>query len=61
LRWTGIVSSSVRVKRNGVVVATTANDGAHVDALNTKGGGSVVYQVCAVDTTVCSNQATVTF
>ena len=61
LSWSGISSSSVVVRRNGAAVTTTANDGKHTDAIGTKGGGTAVYQVCEVGSTVCSNQVTVTF
>ena len=62
LAWTGGTTTSVQVKRDGAVVTTTANDGAHVDALGAKGGGTYAYQVCETGTAGrCSNQATVTF
>ena len=62
LTWSPAVGGSVEVKRNGVVVATTANDGIHLDAIAAKGGGTFTYQVCEVGGAArCSNHAPVTF
>jgi PKD repeat protein len=63
LTWSGATTSSVNVYRNGaIVIQGTPNDGAQTDALNRKGAGTFTYKVCeAGSTTVCSNQATVTF
>ncbi|MGY1839205.1 MULTISPECIES: chitinase N-terminal domain-containing protein [unclassified Modestobacter] len=61
LVWSGATSTSVDVHRNGQKVATTANDGAHTDAIGQKGGGSYTYKVCEADTSACSNEMTVVF
>jgi subtilisin family serine protease len=61
LAWTGATSASVDVYRDGTRIVTTANDGAHTDVLNQKGGGTFVYRVCEAGTTTCSGNATVTF
>lgn len=61
LTWSGATSTSVDVYRDGAVVATTPNDGAHTDNINRNGGGSYVYRLCEAGTTVCSNSVTVTF
>jgi PKD repeat protein len=61
LTWSGAASTSVDVLRNGAIVATTANDGAHTDNIGNKGGGSYTYQVCEAGTSTCSNVVTVTF
>jgi hypothetical protein len=61
LKWAGATSAKVDVYRNNVRVATTANDGAHVDAVGRKGGGSVTYKVCAAGTSTCSKSVVVTF
>lgn len=63
LKWSGASSSSasVDVQRNGTTVVTTANDGAYIDEIRSKGGGSYTYKVCEADTTTCSNEVTVTF
>ena len=61
LSWSGATSASVDVFRDGVRVTTTANDGAHTDNIGKSGGGTYTYRVCEAGTTVCSNQASVTF
>ncbi len=61
LTWSGASSTSVDLYRNGVLVATTANDGAHTDAINGKGGGSYVYQLCEAGTTKCSGEVTASY
>jgi hypothetical protein len=62
LSWTGATTSTVDILRDGVVVATTANDQAHTDVIPGKGGGSFAYQVCAAgSTTTCSNTVIVVF
>jgi hypothetical protein len=59
LTWTGAPGTQVDVRRNGAVVATTANDGVTTDR---RGAGTWTYQVCAAgSTTNCSPQRTVTF
>lgn len=40
LSWSGATSTSVDVYRDGALLITTANDGAHTDHINLKGGGS---------------------
>jgi PKD repeat protein len=62
LSWTPSgTSANVDVKRNGVVVTTTANDGAYTDNINKKGAGSYTYQVCEAGTATCSNVVTISF
>ncbi len=61
LSWSGASSSDVDVYRNGSVIATTANDGAYTDTLNSKGGGVYDYQVCEAGTTTCSATYTLVF
>ncbi|HUP59520.1 MAG TPA: chitinase N-terminal domain-containing protein [Thermoanaerobaculia bacterium] len=61
LSWSGATSTSVDVFRNGALITTTANDGAYTDNINVNGGGTYTYKVCEAGTTVCSNDATVTF
>ncbi len=61
LTWSGATATHVDVHRNGVVITTTANDGAYTDNIGQKGGGSHTYKVCEAGTTTCSNEATVTF
>ncbi len=61
LTWSGATSASVDVYRDGALIATTANDGAHTDAIGGRGSATYVYVVCEAGTTTCSNEATVTF
>jgi hypothetical protein len=60
LTWSGATGASVDVQRNGTVVATTPNDGAHTDILG-KVSGTFTYRVCNAGTTTCSNTASATF
>lgn len=61
LRWSGARTSSVGLYRDGTLIATTPNDGAHTDRIGKKGGGSYRYQVFEPDKTLCSSIVTVTF
>ena len=61
LRWGGDSSAKVDIYRDGVKVGTTANDGAHTDAINRRGSASYTYKVCAAGTTTCSNAAVISF
>lgn len=61
LSWNGAASTNVDIFRDGSLIATTANDGAYTDAMNSRGGGSYSYQVCEAGTSTCSSQVTVSF
>ena len=61
LTWSGSSAASVDVYRDGVIVATTANDGLHTDVLPKGTTGSRTYRVCNAGTASCSNDASVTF
>jgi hypothetical protein len=61
LTWSGAGTSSVEVWRNGALVSTVPNTGAHTDAIGVKGGGSYLYQVCETGGGSCSNPVMVTF
>jgi subtilisin family serine protease len=61
LTWSGATSSNVDVFRNDVKITTTANDGAHTDNINARGGGSYTYRVCEAETSTCTNNATIVF
>ena len=61
LSWSGASTSNVDVYRNGVVVATTGNDGFYTDSPGGRGHATYTYQVCNAGTNTCSNPATVTF
>jgi PKD repeat protein len=59
LLWVGASAANVDIYRNGLKIVTTANDGAHTDTVTR--GGTFTYRVCNQGTTVCSNNAAVTF
>ncbi len=62
LTWSGASGSLVDIVRDGVVVATTNNDGFETDATRVKGGGSMSWQICEVgSTTACSEVVTYTW
>jgi PKD repeat protein len=60
LTWTGSSAAGFDVLRNGATIATVQAN-AYTDNIGKKGPGSYVYRVCAVATSVCSNEATVSF
>jgi PKD repeat protein len=61
LTWSGSSAASVDVYRDGVIVATTANDGLHTDVLPKSTTGTRTYRVCNAGTATCSNNASVAF
>jgi PKD repeat protein len=61
LTWSGASGTSVEIYRNGVSVATVANNGKYTDNINIVGGGTYIYKVCETGGSVCSNVVTVTF
>ncbi len=60
LTWTGASGARVDVYRDGQLVSTTRNDGAHSDRIDAT-SGTFEYQVCEQNTATCSNLATVSF
>ena len=60
LKWSGATSANVDVNRDGVVIATTPNDGSYDDSTGT-GQASFMYKVCEAGTQTCSNTVTVNF
>ncbi len=61
LTWSGATSANVDVYRNGVIVLTTANDGAQTDAIGTRGSATYTYRICEAGTSTCSPVVTVSF
>lgn len=59
LSWSGATTATVEVRRNGTVITTTANDGAHTDSLN-KARGTFRYRVSHPGGTPTSNEVAVT-
>jgi hypothetical protein len=61
LKWRGATSANIDVYRDGVVIATTPNDGLYDDSTGTTGQASFMYQVCEAGTQTCSNEVLVRF
>lgn len=61
LTWVGSSAQNVDIYRDGSLISTTVNDGEQTDAINQKGGGSYLYQLCEAGTSTCSNNTTVNF
>jgi len=61
LKWRGATSPNVDINRDGVVIATTPNDGLYDDSTGTTGQASFMYKVCEAGTQTCSNTVTVNF
>jgi len=60
LVWSGATASTVEVRRDGVIVATTANDGSHTDSLG-HATGTFRYRVSHPGGSPISNEVAVTF
>jgi hypothetical protein len=61
LRWRGATSANIDVYSNGLVIATTFNDGEYDDSTGTTGQASYIYKVCEAGTENCSDTVTVNF
>ncbi len=61
LAWSGASGSTVDVYRDGALIATTANDGGHLDNTGARGSGSFTYRVCNAGTSTCSSAVAVSF
>jgi hypothetical protein len=62
LTWSGVLSGSVDIIRDGSVVTTISDDGAFTDNIGANGGATYIYQVCeAGSDTLCSSEESVTF
>src|SRR2546430_17742914 len=61
LKWRGATSANIDVNRDGLVIATTPNDGLYDDSTGTTGQASFMYKVCEAGTQTCSNTVTVNF
>jgi len=61
LEWGGATSTSMDVFRDGVIIATTSNNGRYTDNTGNSGPATYVYKVCEAGTDSCSNEATVVF
>lgn len=61
LSWSGASGSNINIYRDGVLIATTANDGSYTDNIGKVKTKTFVYQVCETDGSACSNEVTVNF
>ena len=61
LNWKGATSANIDIYRDGIVIATTPNDGLYDDSTGTSGQASFTYKVCETGTQTCSNFVTVNF
>lgn len=61
LSWSGATSENIDLYRNGVVVATTANDGSYDDFTGDTGRAEYSYMVCEAATSTCSMDVVVRF
>jgi hypothetical protein len=61
LSWSGATSTQVDVYRDGSLIATVANDGAHTDNIDQRGSASYAYRVCEAGTATCSATVTGSF
>ena len=60
LSWSGATSANVDIYRNGSLIKTTANDGAHRNRIR-NASGNYVYKVCNEGSADCSSDMTATF
>src|SRR4030095_16684820 len=61
LTWSGATSIAIDVYRDGVLLTTTPNDGAYVDATGDTGPARYDYKVCEAGSETCSNARRVIF
>ena len=61
LTWSGATSAVDIFRNNLLIVTATANDGAYMDNIGSRGSASYTYRVCLTGTTTCSNNASVNF
>ena len=61
LTWSGATSTDIDLYRDGMLIGTTANDGAITDSTGDSGPARYSYQICEAGTSTCSNAAIVTF
>jgi subtilisin len=61
LAWSGSMSTSVDVYRDGVLIDTLTDVGAYTDGPLGRGGSSATYRVCEAGTSTCSNTVSVSW
>lgn len=60
LAWSGAGTSRVDVYRNGVRLRSVMNNGSYQDNLR-RATGTFTYRICEQNSTICSNESSVTF
>jgi hypothetical protein len=61
LDWAGASGTTVDLYRDGRFIRNTENDGRYINSLNLPGVPAYTYRVCQTGSSICSNDATVTF
>ncbi len=61
LRWEGATGATVDVYRNDAKLLTTTNDGLYSEKVTSFVGDVLTYKVCNTGTSVCSNEAIVSW
>jgi serine protease len=61
LSWADATGSQVEIRRDGALIATTANDGFYTDDTGLKGSGSLTYQACETGGGGCSATITIIY
>ncbi len=61
LTWSGATSTDIDVYRDGMLIATTANNGSYTDSTGDTGRARYSYKVCEAGTSNCSNKTTAKF
>jgi hypothetical protein len=61
LAWSGTTAAETDVRRDGSIIATTANDGSYTDGPLDKSIKKATYQVCEAGKEACSNPVTVSW
>ena len=59
LAWSGALTGSVEIFRNGALLTTTSNDGTYTDNFRTS--GTFTYKVCDQSSDNCSTESSVSF
>jgi hypothetical protein len=61
LTWSGATSANIDVYRDGVLIATTPDDGQYDDSTGDTGQARYKHRVCVAGSSTCSNVTKVTF
>jgi len=61
LSWSGAITSTVDIWRDGIKIDTVNNSGSYSDNTGANGGATYVYKLCEVESNDCSDDVTVYF